>query len=83
MKHGAVGAKVRYCEHDAHFLADIYLVGNVLVVRANGPINKVLIRPAHEPTHHLSDFPTPGFWRPDLGVFVVPQDQVTELKPKK
>jgi hypothetical protein len=27
-------------------------------------------------THHIWDFPNSGFWRPDLGVFVVPGDQV-------
>ena len=83
MKNGKVGAIVQYCGHEATFIADIWYVGNVNVVRANGPIDKCLNR---EPkaftsaTHHVSDFPTPGFWRPDLGVFVVPEKQVTELK---
>jgi hypothetical protein len=31
-------------------------------------------------THHVVDFPSSGFWRPDLGVFVVPEDQVKEIK---
>ena len=82
MKHGTIGANVQYCGHDAHFIADIWLVGNVNVVRANGPMEKMLVRPANGVTHHLSDWPQGGFWRPDLGVFVVPEGQVTEVKPK-
>ena len=83
MKKGKPGAVVIYCGHNATFIADIYLVGNVNVVRANGPVDKHLDRSegaTEKATHHLSDFPQPGFWRPDLGVFVVPEKQVTELR---
>jgi hypothetical protein len=82
---GKPGAIVIYCGHEATFVADIWVVGNVNVVRANGPIEKQLNREegaTELATHHLSDFPQPGFWRPDLGVFVVPQKQVSEIKRK-
>jgi hypothetical protein len=79
-----MGAVVRYCGHDASFVADVFVVGNVNVVRANGPVKlEKLKRPAKDVTHHLVDFPQAGFWRPDLGVFVVPQDQVTEVTGKE
>lgn len=73
------GALVQYCGHNAMFIADIYEINGVNVVRANGPVDKHLIRPAKEPTHHMVDFPRAGFWKPDLGVFVVPSKQVREL----
>jgi hypothetical protein len=79
----AMGAKVHYCGHDGTFTADIYRIGNVNVVKANGPVSGHNIeRPAVDATHHLSDFPLAGFWRPEIGVFVVPQTQVTVLKGK-
>jgi hypothetical protein len=75
-----MGAKVQYCGHDGTFVADIFLVSGANVVRANGPIKHWnLVRPAKGATHHLMDFPTAGFWRPDIGVFVVPETQVKEL----
>ena len=75
------GALVRYCGHDAMFYADIYKIGTANVVRPNGPLTEnILIRPATKKvTHHMVDFPAVGFWRPELGVFVVPEDQVREL----
>ncbi len=77
------GALVKYCGHRAVFVADIVRVGNANVVRANRPVTmeNVVRDPSHirVATHHLGDFPTSGFWRPDLGVFVVPEDQVVEL----
>lgn len=73
----AIGACVRYCGHNATFVADITEVAGACVIRANGPIDKVLTRPADGETHHVSDFPVAGFWRPDLGVLVVPSSQVT------
>lgn len=89
-----MGAKVKYCGHEAYFVADIFEVAGANVIRANGPINDYLVRnpngrledldqlnhPNHGLTHHVSDFPQPGFWRPDLGVLVVPADQVTKLR---
>ncbi|MDP2662037.1 MAG: hypothetical protein Q8R28_15035 [Dehalococcoidia bacterium] len=73
------GARVRYCGHDGWFMADIYVIEGASVVRANGPITPgKLNRPGEGATHHLMDYPTPGFWRPDLGMFVVPSRQVLE-----
>lgn len=81
MSAAKIGAIVQYCGHDATFVADIFRVGNVNVIRANGPIGpKTLTRPAAKATHHVSDFPKAGFWRPDLGVLVVLEKQVTEVK---
>lgn len=81
MSAAKMGAVVAYCGHDAIFNADIFRIGNCNVVRANGPISgKTLSRPIKGATHHLSDFPKAGFWRPDLGVFVVEEKQVKELK---
>ena len=79
----AVGAVVRYGGHDATFHADIFEIEGAAVVRAADSINKpgVLTRPAsYEATHSIIDFPKPGFWRPDLGVFVVPIAQVKVLE---
>lgn len=77
MAESYLGAIVQYCGHNGCFIADIFTVGNANVVRANGPVTMDnLIRPASNVTHHLMDFPSSGFWRPDLGVFVVPQEQV-------
>jgi hypothetical protein len=64
-------------------MADIYAVGSANVVRAAGPVTmENLERRDVEAvaTHHLTDFPTAGFWRLDLGVFVVPKAQVKELQ---
>jgi len=81
MSKAKMGATVQYCGHDGTFVADIFRVGNVNVVKANGPVTPDSIRrPAQNATHHLMDFPLAGFWRPDIGVFVVPKAQVKELK---
>jgi hypothetical protein len=84
MSEGYAGARVNYCGHDGYFVADIHLVAGANVVRANGPVSpRNLIRPkrqkAEAPTHTMVDFPVAGFWRPDLGVFVVPKDQVKKI----
>ena len=80
MSKAKMGAKVQYCGHDGTFIADVFLVAGVNVVRANGPVTSGnLARPAKGATHHLMDFPEAGFWRPDIGVFVVPKNQVEEL----
>jgi hypothetical protein len=80
---GAVGALVRYCGHRGVFVADIILVGNAAVIRASGPVTgETLTRGDWEydnATHHLFDFPTAGYWNPQLGVFVVPAKQVRVL----
>jgi hypothetical protein len=81
---GRIGAIVQYCGHDATFVADVITVADAVVIRANGPIKEnLLTRPADpNATHHVSDFPVGGFWRPDLGVLVVPKDQVTLIRKK-
>jgi len=84
MSKAAVGARVQYCGHDGYFVADIFEVAGANVVRANGPVTPGnLIRPAQQAskpaTHWLSDMPSSGFWRPDLGVFVVPENQVRPM----
>lgn len=81
MAKATIGALVRYCGHSGSFVADIHVVGNVNVVRATGPVVAQELNRFSPPTHHLIDFPTAGFWRPDLGVFVVPKGQVKELPP--
>jgi hypothetical protein len=87
-----MGAIVRYCGHQATFVADIFEIDGVNVVRASCGIGNSdrfmnqLSRDAsayYSATHQLTDFPRSGFWRPDLGVFVVPGSQVTEVKAKK
>ena len=78
-----MGAVVQYCGHDATFAADIYVHDGVAVVHAAAaPIEKALTRPAANPTHHVSDFPKAIFWKPRLGVFVVPVSQVTTCEAR-
>jgi hypothetical protein len=75
-----MGALVQFCGHDGYFVADIHRVGNVNVVKANGAVTPGNItRPAKGATHHMVDMPTAGYWNPKIGVFVVPEEQVTEL----
>jgi hypothetical protein len=84
MSKAAVGARILYCNHQGYFIADIFKVEGVNVVRANRKVTPDnLVRDGalrSECTHHMTDFPIAGFWRPDLGVFVVPKSQVKELK---
>lgn len=86
MAKAAMGAVVMYCGHEAYFVADIFEIAGANVVRANGKIDigkciKERRNLEHGfPTHHVSDFPQPGFWRPDLGIFVVPSEQVTVVR---
>lgn len=80
MSEPAIGAKVLYCGHNGYFIADIFKIEGVNVVRANGKVTpNNLIREPKKASHILSDFPKSGFWRPDLGVFVVPISQVKEV----
>jgi hypothetical protein len=78
MSESKIGAKVLYCGHNGWFIADIFKIGNVNVVRANGEVTPGNINRQNldEATHQIEDFPVGGFWRPDIGVFVVPEDQV-------
>lgn len=74
-------AKVMFCGHDGWFIGDIYAVGGAVVIRANGHIMpEALIRGRNEEaTHVVTDFPDLGFWRPDIGVLVVPAQQIKRL----
>jgi hypothetical protein len=78
-----MGAIVLYCGHNGTFIADIVEIEGAVVVRSNGPVNldklDRSVTSVRHATHHLSDSPTAGFWRPDLGVFVVPAAQVQVL----
>lgn len=79
-KKAGVGVMVRYCGHDAMFIADVIEVGDACVVVAADKIDSCLIRPAtDEATHHLVDWPKAGYWSPRTGIFVVPRDQVVLL----
>jgi hypothetical protein len=78
-----VAALVQFCGHRGTFVADISVVAGAAVVRASGPITMENLN--RDPTryalatHHVADFPGEGFWRPELGVLVVPAEQVTVL----
>jgi hypothetical protein len=81
MSEAAMGAKVQYCGHKGFFVADIFKVAGANVIRHGGPVTPENIqRPTDEATHTMVDFPEHGFWRPDLGVFVVPESQVKEIR---
>ena len=78
-----IGAQILYCGHNGTFIADVTEIAGAVVVRAPKPINlgKIDRSPAavENADYHLSDFPMGGFWRPDLGTFVVPTTQLTPL----
>jgi hypothetical protein len=78
-----MGAMILYCGHNGAFIADITEIEGATVVRPNGPIDLAKldrsVTSVRRATHHLTDSPTAGFWRPDLGVFVVPSAQVKAL----
>ena len=75
------GAWVKYCGHDAMFVADVFEIEGAVAIYANGDIEKSLVRPATaEATHHVEDFPQAGMWKPRRGVLVVPKDQVKVLR---
>lgn len=77
-----MGANVMYCGHNGYFIADIFTVGNVNVIVASREVDPGNIFRNEEfgpGTHHLSDFPSAGVWKPHKGIFVVPQEQVKEL----
>lgn len=83
MSKAAMGACIKYCGHEAVFDGDIWHFNGVNVVVANGPIDKQLDRSKEAvewATHELTDFPKAGYWGTTRGIFVVPEDQVTELK---
>lgn len=77
------GAVVHMIPHDLVFMADLFEIEGAMVVRANGPIERGGnacssaewgIRGWHRPSYELLDDHGRGFWRDDLGVFVVPAD---------
>jgi hypothetical protein len=80
-----VGVLVKYCGHDGWFVADVYEVAGAVVVRAGDKVSPFNLMRGVDPAfkkdarYHLRDFPTAGFWRPDLGTFVVPADQLEKL----
>ena len=80
-----MGAVVRYCGHDGVFVADIFRIGNVNVVVANGPVTPDNIdrSPVARATHHLCDFPEAGCWKPRRGFFAVRANQVKDLRRTK
>lgn len=82
MSAAKMGARVKYCNHEGWFVADIFQIACVNVVKANGPVTgDNIIRTEMETiTHTMSDFPEAGFWRPDIGVFVVPVAQVKHIR---
>ena len=84
MSNSAMGAIVQFCGHRGTFIADIFEVGNVNVVHASREVNANTLDRDNfdEATHHITDFPKAGFWKPWIGVFVVAKNQVTELKRK-
>lgn len=85
------GATVHMVPHDIVFQADLYEVGGAMVVRANGPIvhgvnawpRSAKFCEHHQPTHELLDDHGTGFWREDMGVFVVTPDLLRSVPPKK
>lgn len=81
MAKAAIGARVMFCGHKGWFVADIHQVGTANVVVSCGPVNgSTIIRTdLDEATHHMVDFPLAGYWKPEIGLFVVPIGQVKEL----
>lgn len=75
-----IGRTVRYCGHDASFVADITAVGTAYVVRHAGPLTmQNVTRPAGRCDVHMVESASGQFWRPDLGVFVIPQDRLRKI----
>ena len=81
------GATVHMIPHDLVFQADLYEIAGAIVIRANGHIvrgGNAWPRSApfcehHQPTHEMHDDHGRGFWREDIGVFVMPADLVRAL----
>lgn len=82
VRKAAMGAQVIFCGHSMVFVADIFHIGKICIVKANGPISKNATRYKTEAelyrhaTHHVLDFPGPNVWMPERGVLVVPEGQV-------
>lgn len=74
-----------FCGHKGYFIADVIGVGSAWVVRANGPVSadNIIRRDVDEEATHIVSDMWGGFWRPDLGVFVVPNKGLTLTKVGK
>lgn len=84
IKETKFGVIVRYCGHDASFVADIVVVAGCAVIRASGePIDSVLTRPcSQDAEYHVEDIPEGGYWNPRKGILCVPVAQVAFIKKK-
>jgi hypothetical protein len=83
-----VGAIVHMLPHDLVFAADLWRVAGAVIVRASGPVlhgSRVCwprtsqVCRENPPTHELSDNLAEEFWKPEIGVFVVPEDKLKVL----
>lgn len=75
------GAIVYFMNYDVVAPADIYQVGNARVVRTPQTLGEYQNAPLDlKPTHAIHSTGIVEFWRPDLGVFVVPEDLVWEVE---
>jgi hypothetical protein len=61
-------------------IADIFEVAgaNVVLARCAQDADPGRYQAA---SHRMSDFPNSGVWKPEEGIYVVPCEQVRELKP--
>lgn len=75
----AIGVLVQYCGHNGCFLADIWEIEGVNVVRASREVTPDNLDRKSKASHHISDYPKAGYWRPAQGIFVVPKNQVTQV----
>lgn len=74
------GAIVYFMNYDVVAPADIYQVGNARVVRIPMSLDEYRVMSLDlKPTHAIRSTGIMEFWRPDLGVFVVPEDLVWEV----
>lgn len=76
-----MGAKVMFCGHAGWFMADIFDLGPMNVIKANGPIttDNIIRTNISDATHHVSDYPQRGFWCPERGVLVVRKAQCRKV----
>jgi hypothetical protein len=82
-----MGALIIFCGHKGTFTADIWRIGTVNVIHASGPVTMDTLdrsdRNFDAATHHMKDFPQAGFWKPALGIFVIPEKQVRAIPIRK
>jgi hypothetical protein len=65
--------------HNLVFQADIFEVAGAIVRDVNAWSRSAKFCEHHQPTHELRDDHGTGFWREDLGVFVIPADCLVAL----